>query len=47
MKREKHVNLHVAPNGMFVSNNAILGASPDGLISCDCQGKGEMMGEIM
>ena len=40
MKRERHVNLHVASNGMFVSNNAILGASPDGLISCNCHGKG-------
>ena len=33
MKREKHVNLNVTSSGMFVSNNAILGASPDGLIS--------------
>ena len=40
MKREKHVNLNVASSGMFVSNNAILGASPDGLISCNCHGKG-------
>ena len=29
------VNLHIRPCGMFVSNNAILGVSPDGLISCN------------
>ena len=39
-KWEKHVNLNVTSSGMFVSNNAILGASPDGLISCNCHGKG-------
>ena len=40
MKRDKHVNLRVKSNGMFVSDTAILGASPDGLISCDCHGNG-------
>ena len=40
MKRERHVNLHITQCGMFVRNNAIFGASPDGLISCNCHGKG-------
>ena len=30
----------ITSSGMFVSDNVILGASPDGLISCDCHGKG-------
>ena len=34
------MNLQVKSNGMFVSDTAILGASPDGLISCKCHGNG-------
>ena len=40
MKKGKHVNFHVKQCGMFVNATGIMGASPDGLISCDCHGDG-------
>ena len=40
MELEKHSKLSVTKNGLIISKDIILGASPDGLISCECHGKG-------
>ena len=34
------MNLSVEKCGLFVSKEGVLGASPDGIISCDCHGSG-------
>ena len=40
MQSEKHTNLKVMKSGLFISDNVIFGASPDGLITCDCHSNG-------
>ena len=40
MEREQHKNLSVLKSGLVISENVMLGASPDGLISCECHGQG-------
>ena len=40
MKKGKHVNFNVKQCSMFVSDTCIMGAYPDGLISCSCHGNG-------
>ena len=39
-ERERHVNLSVEKCGLFVSKEGVLGASLDGIISCDCHVSG-------
>ena len=41
LKMQKHKNVRVSPCGLFVlPNMAYIGASPDGLVDCDCCGNG-------
>ena len=40
MEMEKHHNLSVVKTGLVISEDVVLGASPDGLISCQCHGQG-------
>ena len=40
MQSEKHTNLKVMKSGLFINDNVILGASPDGLNPCDCHSNG-------
>ena len=40
MEKERHINLSVKKCGLIVGTNMYIGASPDGLVSCDCHGKG-------
>ena len=40
MEMEEHSNLSVSKSGLVISEDVILGASPDGLVSCQCHGKG-------
>ena len=40
MEMEKHHNLSVVKTGLVISKDVVLGASPDGLISCECHGQG-------
>ena len=40
MEMEKHSKLSVTKSGLIISEDVILGASPDGFVSCECHGKG-------
>ena len=40
MEMEKHGQLSVTKSGLFISKDIVLGASPDGLVSCECHGEG-------
>ena len=40
MEIEGHCQLSVTKCGLVISKDIILGASPDGLVSCQCHGKG-------
>ena len=41
LAREKHINLHYTSAGLYINPSfPHLGATPDGLISCDCCGEG-------
>ena len=40
MEMEQHSNLSISKSGLVISKDVILGASPDGLVSCQCHGKG-------
>ena len=40
MEIEGHCDLRVTKCGLVISKDVILGASPDGLVSCQCHGKG-------
>ena len=40
-QKEKHVNFTVSDSGLFLSTeHPFLGASPDGLVTCECCGAG-------
>ena len=40
MEKEHHYNLSVSKSGLVIGKDIVLGASPDGLVSCECHGKG-------
>ena len=40
MELEEHCNLAVTKCGLVIGKEAVVGASPDGLINCGCHGEG-------
>ena len=40
MEKERHINLKVKKCGLIVGTDVYVGASPDGLVSCNCHGEG-------